>query len=801
MWIRDTVRKHKATCCKFSSSMDRSWPARRTCSLTVPSRRYDTELSFLQRPIEHARGSTEPAPKKVRTSESTEQPASIAARLSQGAYSSLETLRKDAALVTQDLIASIRNRNQDQQSWNRGRLSVNELKQIQKIRAFEQLLGHVIEQETKYDAAHGQPPVVKQETTNMANAGSTGKALPGAKNRTVLTMFGNAPTPKQLFSSMQSSADGSTGPVAKSELPVEEMSLPTGLTATNIMPVPAAHPQTSPTFQDTFAPGYGLLPLNPPKSSRRAATRDTAITWEFKDQVSRNKDCGATVQSGTVGEWLHYGGVESKQAPPSPREKRKLRDRALSGGESSQPAVMNGLEDGLAKAEEALFRRAYSSFAPSMDDSKSTVPTELRNMMWWDKVGNHRYKQTLAIDPALLEPALADHNDGWVEVVDQTVDEETFQDAVEAFEGLGEAPEPAQAASTKTDIDQVLREVSRLLETLASHQRIRNATLGSSSSNARGPVSPAPTLAGRIGKPDEEEMATYYALQRELAYLILRLPPYAVAKLDGDQLSELGVRKLLTFEAPNLRGTMEDDQVARMARYTAMATAAGVSALTRPSSTSSQHYSSTSQRAPAIGQAANTRYGPSQFGAGRTPIAQAAQQYQRPTQPSYGTPTTGAPRPAGFGQYSRPNVAQQANGQQYHPQRPPVHATPGGYGGYSQRSYAPQSASQQQARPGGQRSQLPAAQWTPRPGANAVVYQTPHDIGPDCSGSPIRRPASAHQVRPQPQPLYQRPLGSGRSTPLVPPAQGPPQLNGSQQRPPAQAPPSAASVTYQHPQP
>jgi hypothetical protein len=435
-----------------------------------------------------------------------------------------------------------------------------------------------------------------------------------------LTLFGNAPTPRQLFSSLPQNRE--------STIKIEEIGLPSGLSATQITPIHAADTKSGPTFEETFPAPYSLSSIHPPKGHKRSAVRDTTLKWEFKDSHSRgSKRGGYTTQSLTTADWLGYGGVDPAYGFYTPQEKRK---RALSGGESMQTAQTKAqAEAELLKQEEALFRRAYSSFAPSTDNAKSLVPAHTKAMMWYDKIGDRRYNQVFGNDPALasntspaefaLDPALMGPNPK----------DEDFSNVVEQFNSLPEeALTQPSAENDKTNPDEVLRRISELLETLASYQRIRNASIPSTAPASRTPISPAPTLASKIGKPDapaEDEVNTYTKLRHEIAYLVMKLPPYAVAKLDGDQLADLGVSKLLPFEARDYQGSMEEDEVAKIAKRTAAATAAATASLVRPtSSATGQHYSSSS-RTPAIGQAANTRY--QQYYAGQA----------RPAQPTYGS--------------------------------------------------------------------------------------------------------------------------------------------------------------------
>lgn len=798
---------------------------------------YDTKPSFLEYEFDDS-SSSEPSQKKARLSEGASR-TTIAGKLGNGAYTSLASLKEDAARVTKTLEESLRAKAGEVEGPNAGRLTVEELKQIQHAKAFERLVADVVTKESEYERAHDGQPVKKEA------GGKTNAPMPDSRHGadgkigTVLTLFGNAPTPKQLFSSMQSVPEDQQQSVVKSELPVEEMSLPNGLTATNIMPVASGGTKKGPTFEEAFAPPYSLPVLHPPKAHKRSSTRDSKITWEFKDAVNRSsKKGGYTVQSLPKGDWLGYGGDDAARET-SPKEKRKQRERALSNpAEGNKDASSNGSpEEQQAREEAALFRRAYSSFAPSVDNAKALIPAETKSAIWWDKVGERRFNEVFAIDPALVDESAADTMEALPETQLTTTEPEDFARTIRELDELDQDMLDAHPDTSKTKVDQVLREAADLLETLASHQRIRNASLPAGAAS-RTSLSPAPALASRIGKPDEPaeaEVSTYHALRRELAYLILKLPPYAVAKMDGDQLAELGVSKLVPFERNDYKGTMEEDQVARLAKYNAMATAAGIATLTRGNSASGQHYNQTAQRTPAIGQAANTRYGQTaQYGAARTPATQP--QYQRTTSSqSFNTPTATAPRPTYSqqpAQYTRPGASQQSytqapNGQssQYYQQRPAQ--TPGGYSttyaSNSQPSYTQTPQTQAPPRPTYSSSQ-PLAQFQARShaaAANAVAYQTnaasqgspfPRTASPATGHAqapqqhhqqqqpPVNvqpRPPNPYQAAPQPQQQQygQQPPGSGRATPNFSPSGAQTPVNGfPAARPPPPMPPQTTTT-------
>lgn len=795
----------------------------------LTSIRYDTSPSFLHHTFCDNTPSG-PSPKKARLLASSDDKISIGAKLADGAYRSFDRLRQDAVQVSESLIQSIRSTESSTDTQAQARPSIDELKRIQRVKAVEELLKNIAaKEEMSGSVPRRNEPTAKAEDGVVANGlvQSHDDVTP-MHSGTVLTLFGNAPTPKQLFSSLQTAQGQEQAPPIKTELPIEEMSLPNGLTATKIIPSATARVKSGPTIAEAFAPSNLLPQLSPPKSHKRANTRDNTIKWELKETSSRgSKRGGYTTQSLTVADWLGYGGVDPIQDPSSPREKRKLRDRALSsGGDSVQTAPTKAiLEAELERQEEALFRRAYSSYAPSHDNSRSLVSAEVKNLVWWHKVGNRQFNERFAIDPALRDessmapvsfPIAADEPDKG------DVEDEDFGKAVDDFKELDESAFE-ETKTDLTDVQQVLRKISELLETLASQQRVRHASLPPSASATRTPISPAPLLAAKIGKPDapaEDEKETYGEVRREIAYLVLQLPPYAVAKLDGDQLAELGVSKLVMFKSSDYRGQLEEDQIARLSRYTAATTAAGVASLARSSSAINPHYSS-SARTPAIGQAANTRYGQTAgHGTGRAPATAPA--YPRPTsnQSNHGTPT-GAPRSqyAQPNQYTRPGAPQQqsygqTNGQQNYQQR--QQPTTGGYGSYGQ-TFGPGS-SQAQQRPTYSSSQ-PLQQFQQRAHTaftNAAAYQSNAQTSINRNASPANpaiysaspQPAGVGlQARPpypstvpSPQPYAQQQPASGRATPVnyASPAHTP--VNGVQQlRAPPPLVPRATSGTPQPP--
>ncbi len=105
-------------------------------------------------------------------------------------------------------------------------------------------------------------------------------------------------------------------------------------------------------------------------------------------------------QTVSVGHWLDYS-----NATPSSQIKTKQRERAqsLAGHKpSSTELEMSELE--------ALFRGAFSSFAPAKDDSGAMVSAGQLGRMWWQRVGYRTFQRLVGAEMSeddVEEPAPA----------------------------------------------------------------------------------------------------------------------------------------------------------------------------------------------------------------------------------------------------------------------------------------------------------------------------------------------------------------------------------------------------------
>ncbi|KAJ4290930.1 hypothetical protein N0V90_010126 [Kalmusia sp. IMI 367209] len=525
---------------------------------------YDTQPSILAHPITASASratSGEADSKRAKLSPPT-VPTTIASLIQDGAYDSFDAFEKDVEDATADILASA-----GVAELATAPFTLEETRLQSRVLAFRKLLKNLVTREevrrAHIDAKDDLGSAAKSTESQDEKAVTIEEELP--ESRTVLTVFGSAQGPKQLFSSLQQprSVTPSDGYSAldmsvKITLPLRESTLPNIISTTEVFPLPdkvdekrKANAMIGKVFK---APAH-LPQLSPPKLAKPLTTKGNTVTFAPPEipKPSRRGSHSYASQNLSTSHWLGYGGTDMPKDPTSPTEKKKSRQRALSMGEAQQPPSESTLVAVKQAKEDALFRSAYSSFAPSRDDATAVIPEETKNMVWWQKVGEKRFNEVFPIDPELL--GLGEAFEREVDITEADEDD-AFKEAVDSFEPIKGGPFPEVGATNELDKDteEVLKEISELLETLASHQRIRNSSLAT---NPRTPViqnSSLASLAGSPSTPSSEEVDVYQMLKSQLTLLISQLPPYAVAKLNGDQLEELNITRTLIVENRDTRG-------------------------------------------------------------------------------------------------------------------------------------------------------------------------------------------------------------------------------------------------------
>ena len=631
-------------------------------------------------------------------------------------------------------------------------------------------------------------------TADLSDDGFSKHKLPNGKTRAqlgstdssngvVLTLYGNAPQPKQLFSSLQRPTHVSSraSTLADNSIPLDDASrddtsveifaplresaLPNGISTTKIIPVHSTElgegKEQVPTLGDLFAPPIGVPPLNPPRLSKHTATRSASVTWfnpaEAATSTRTHRRETYTCQPLSTGQWLTYNVAPSPTQLVSPEAKRKQRDRALSIGEPRPTLPQEVMVAHQQAKEDALFRSAYSSFAPSKDDAAALIPEAVKNRLWWRRVGEQRFQE---IFPSNLFVGQFDHPEDALEV-DDAREDEMFKQAVETWVPE-ELPAELKEAGTSEeesrdkDTDEILRDISELLETLNSYQRVRNLSLAPNTRTSAGQNPQLTTLSGSPNSPSSAEFDVYNMLKSQLVMLISTLPPYAVSKLNGDQMGALNISTKLQIEAKTYKGTMEEDEITAKARQAALSAAAGSAARTTTpnvNASSRGHYSQSlntpgqpSQRSNYATQATSSRpaslptsYHPHPQYANRPPSTSnhyASYPTQRPPSStpdrhSYASQQYSQQTPAHPSQYTQ-------NGQR----QPPLQ------NGYA---YGPQYGTPQTGAPGtpmqGQQYQRPSQPGYQQRAQNAHSYNY-GGMGGGRSGSPQKAATYTPQQRP-----------------------------------------------------
>ena len=746
--------------------VDRSQPSEQNRLTQCHSQ--DSNPSTFDRPISTSIQESHDA-KRTKLSDASEK-TSIASLIKSNAYSSIEEFIKDVDSATSSIIEEL----QENIGVGLGSLSYQTTyAELSKARAVKNELDKLVLREILR-----RPETVrlsKDARSEASDEQDDKKNINGSGNN-VLTLLGNMGSGRtgQLFTSLRQ--------LAPSNEPLNEAALPNGITATKIIPVHSidntAGKKPIPTLGERFPPPAGLLPLPLPKQSRHTATRSSSVNWynpnEAEAKTKSSRRDGYTTQPLPTGQWLTYNAAPSSAQLVSPESKRKQRDRALSSGEPQNSISQEAMVAHDQAKEDALFRSVYSSFAPDRDDSGAIVAEQQKNHFWWNRYGEQRYHEILGMrDVGLYEEETNGIGD------EDGIDEKEIQEAIKTWEPDELPPEMNQSKivsletpETSKEADSILAEISDLLETLDSHQRVRNLTLAANARTMSGQNPQSAAVTGTPTSPSSAEFDVYEVLKAQLTLIVSTLPPYLVAKLDGDKLGTLNISTKLQVESKNQKGTMESDDSAAGSRAPVRpaaaasippATSAYTNAPTRSSSytaTPAQRYQHqpgyVAQTAPRpssnSGYLQNPQYSnrPASYnysaGARPTYPPQSQQTPQRTASSSSYAPQYAQQSSQSFGSYQHgyrgyPGVSQNGSSYNYNQQystpqaRPPNTVQPGqGYRGsqtdYQQRAVPPQGYGYGSApvaastSPHQQRSSFPAPGQTAPPQRPTTLYHT-----------------------------------------------------------------------------
>lgn len=682
--------------------------------------RHDSELQLLSCPFQNT--TTKPRAKRAKVS-GDQDASNIRTRVASDKYNTLQEFLSDIERAS----AAVIERNQAQSNGaNVDGAPVTEV--VNQIAAFKIHMNSLIGQ------SFVNQPEVKTEVSEDDNDSSSelhAINVCAREDKRALTLFGNPANPKHLFSSLQKSVkvplQSSSGPEKFVEVQEElrEVGLPNGITTTKVVPFNlAATPKPSKrTFGEVFPPRESLPKLEPP---RKRSHRGNAATWvdrfdatfDARDFLGeRSNYCLAPLPST---QWLQYGGVT-----PSPsywdRVEKQQGDPDIAH-RHGDPALWNG-------PDPSAFLGVFSSFAPSHDSSGAIVQLASKDAVWWSQRGAHRVNTLLSI------PYEGEGEDDNTETVCPgnigDLDESLLDEMIASFNAEDFAMNVDEADVESKDVNQLLGDVSDLLNTLSSHQRIRN--LIPPPASPQGSEADETFAVDELNAPSDAEFGVYETLKSSLVAIISNLPPYAVAKLDGHQLAELNISQRIVIDTPDYSGTMEkDDYTLSQERAAALVAAANAAGRTATPSSARPSYPGSHTGYNQRAFASNNRVPQPQAGFQATP--------QHPRQPSgpttyphaYGAgrpPSTPSQRPAGTPQYPQ-GTPQYNQGNQAQYQRP------------SSNGFVPGQAS----------AQGTPQPYTPRPGQPTAYNGTPQGRIPyaTATANSTQRPPTSSQTPGQP---------------------------------------------------
>ncbi|KAI0023381.1 hypothetical protein F4780DRAFT_78607 [Xylariomycetidae sp. FL0641] len=629
---------------------------------------FPTASTILNRPLSEPNASEEPEPKRKKTDEASSAASrSVADKVAKDEYEDIDSILADLASSINDQIADLYDVNDVSAA------KANEAA-IAQVIEFKKETHELFRRELTYSNVSQLPEALGAlDPTNDMRSNATGQML--------LSVFGDAPRPRQLYSSLQqlpeSGRDGEDTSRA-----LQEIELPNGIkTAKAIpytMPFVVEKEKKSKSLGELF-PAPRNLPSLPVPKAPKSTTKGVQVGWHRPELTEKSKFRAGSYfgQPISTGRWLDY----SNAAPPS-QINTKRRERALSlAGNKPSSADVEATE--MAEID-ALFRGAFSSFAPSKDDSAAMVSSGLISQtLWWQKFGQRSFDRLINEDNDETEKP----SDEPVEEVDEGLIQEALNNWDENLvdPSLEEACCPKKSDEEK-ETDDLLQEVSDMIQTLISYQKNRNLTLPTAATQSRYAADPARSdmlTDGSPVQPGEEEMATYEALKAQLTLVIQMLPPYAVARLNSDKLEELNISTKLEIRTEEYQGNMEEDETAARARA-----AQAAAATPRPSTHRSTSSSSNTMpyappyHAPASRTPMAT--GPAFYGGAQTPVRSQAPM-PRPPQTM---PPAYPPRPPSNTGYRPPNAY--PNTGYAAPYKPPMpYSQPGAYGATTAHSRPP----------------------------------------------------------------------------------------------------------------
>ncbi|KAL8754167.1 MAG: hypothetical protein Q9199_004526 [Rusavskia elegans] len=549
-------------------------------------KRHDGTPSILHHPIPSPSADA-PATKRVKLSTAIED-RTISQRVEANEYNCVNDFSKDLDSVVASVIEQLESTALNGEFNHSHKIRHERHPDVVRAIAFKQEFNNITLREL-IQRPHLMSLVGSDNNQSPAEEAVSGKEefQPAVEDETnysnVLTLFGGSGSgsgqPKQLFSSLKDIQESPNRGVKDQKTTFSEAGLPNGITFTKIVPVHSQGDKGEkevPTIGKLFAPPPTIQPLNPPRQSRHTATRSSSVNWynpaEITPPSRPNRRDSYSTQPLTTGQWLTYNVIPSTKDLASPETKRKQRDRALSFGEPQTDLSEKTLTLHRQAKDDALFRSVYSSFAPDQDNAGALVPQQSKNRIWWKRVGEQRFHNSrLGSQQA---PSYAFVDPPSIEDDETLADEEgiSLEEAVRTWE-----PEAAPADFTAGQreegddanakgMEEMLNDISELLETLNSYQDVRNLSIANNVRTTTGQNAQLSAMTGTPASPSPEEMEIYFMLKSQLSIMISSLPPYALSKLDGRKLGKLNINTKIQVDTKSFQGSLEEDEISTRGR-------------------------------------------------------------------------------------------------------------------------------------------------------------------------------------------------------------------------------------------
>ncbi|KAI5298654.1 Sorting nexin mvp1, partial [Ascosphaera pollenicola] len=251
------------------------------------------------------------------------------------------------------------------------------------------------------------------------------------EDKTILTVFGNAPRGKQLFSSLRKSDAG------KQAGKIKEEDLPPGITVSKVIPfnpdLDQSETSKKRTFAEVFTPKVTLPPLDPPPYP---PARPSAVPWIDPYEAAVNARIRPEERTGFLyypvpsGRWLQYGYEDVVRNTLKKTQTQLTPAQAATRGSR----LRRGPFARHLREEDPLFANVYSSFAPSYESAGALVGREVRERIWWETAGVRKMVEALQLGQD--DETEGEKNDKKEKkgVGLEMIDEALLQEAIDTYE-------------------------------------------------------------------------------------------------------------------------------------------------------------------------------------------------------------------------------------------------------------------------------------------------------------------------------------------------------------------------------